>query len=113
MVLMLATTGIGTPVTQFVWANLSNFIIINIMLAVFNMLPLPPFDGSHVMEGILPRPLARRYARLRPYGMALMLILFVALPLIAPNQNLVGKLIGPPVEGILALLSQILAYFAR
>lgn len=113
MALYSGTIAVTNPQTDFVWANLSNFIVINIMLAVFNMLPLPPFDGSHVMEGILPRPLARHYARLRPYGMALMLVLFVALPLIAPNQNVVGRLIGPPVEGILTLLSQILGYFAR
>lgn len=113
MILYETTVGVANPQADFVWANFSNFLVINIALAVFNMLPLPPFDGSHVMEGILPRPLARRYARLRPYGMALMLILFVALPLIAPKQNLVGKLIGPPIDAILALLSQILFHFAR
>ena len=93
----------------FLWANLSNFLIINIMLAVFNMLPIPPFDGSHVVEGLLPRPLAARYAALRPLGLALLIILFVAIPLIFPQLNLIERLIGPPVEAILRWTNSILA----
>jgi Zn-dependent protease len=96
----------------FVWANLGNFVVINIMLAVFNMLPLPPFDGSHVVEGVLPRPLAAGYARLRPFGMAAMLILFIAVPLLFPQSNIVAKLIGPPVEWVLGQASALLAFMS-
>ena len=39
----------------FVAQNLFNFLLINIFLAVFNLIPLPPFDGGHVVEGFLPR----------------------------------------------------------
>src|SRR3546814_10693230 len=55
----------------FVAQNLGNFIAINIFLAFFNLLPIPPFDGSHIVEGLLPRSAARTYARLRPYGIVL------------------------------------------
>lgn len=96
-------------VYDFVWANLTNFTIINIMLAVFNMLPLPPFDGSHVVEGVLPRPLAAGYARLRPYGLGLMIVMFVAVPLLFPQTNLVARLIGPPVEAVLGLANSFFA----
>lgn len=99
----------GGPAAMFLWANLSNFLIINIMLAVFNMLPIPPFDGSHVVEGLLPRPLAARYAALRPFGLGLLIVLFVALPLLFPQANLIGRLIGPPVEAILRWTNTILA----
>ena len=95
-------------IAAFLWTNLTNFIVINIMLAVFNMLPLPPFDGSHVVEGLLPRRLATGYAALRPYGLGLMIILFVALPLLLPNQNLVARVIGPPIEAILSLANAVL-----
>lgn len=88
----------------FLYLNLAHFLIINIFLAVFNMLPIPPFDGGHVVEGLLPRPLARRYARLGRYGFPLLLFLLVLLPMIAPDANVVGRVIGPPVEWILRLL---------
>ena len=51
-------------VAQFVAANLVNFLAINLFLACFNLLPLPPFDGSHIVEGLLPRRAAQAYARL-------------------------------------------------
>ncbi|NQV04254.1 MAG: site-2 protease family protein [Candidatus Omnitrophica bacterium] len=49
-------------------AVLTSGILINLVLAIFNMLPIPPLDGSRVIMGILPVDLARRYAKLEPYG---------------------------------------------
>src|SRR5262249_29256400 len=51
-------------------------ILVNLVLAVFNMLPIYPLDGSGVLEGILPLSLARAYAKLRPYGFIMLLIFF-------------------------------------
>ena len=82
----------------FVLMNLANFIIINAFLAVFNMLPIPPFDGSHVVEGLLPRPLAMRYRRLARFGFPLLFVLLVALPMLAPQFNLVAAIVEPPVR---------------
>ena len=82
----------------FVMKNLTNFISINIFLALFNLLPIPPFDGSHIAEGLLPGPLARGYGSLRRYGFSFMLVLLVVLPSVIPGFDLVGKVVGPPFE---------------
>jgi len=91
----------------FLDLNLANFILINIFLAVFNLLPIPPFDGGHVVEGLLPRPLAARYRRLRPLGFPLLFVLLVLLPWMAPEANIVGWIVVPPVQAILGLLAWI------
>ncbi|BCO07760.1 site-2 protease family protein [Desulfolithobacter dissulfuricans] len=68
---------------------------INIMLAVFNCLPIPPLDGSKILMGVLPEDLARSYARLEPFGFILLLVLFyigiiprIIMPIIRFANNL-------------------------
>lgn len=73
------------------------FILINVFLAIFNLLPIPPFDGSHIFEGLLPRRWARAYERLRPIGM-LLFIGLIALTWLAPGLGVLQNTIGPPVE---------------
>jgi Zn-dependent protease len=93
----------ATGVIGFLTANLINFLLINIFLAIFNMLPLPPFDGGHVLAAVLPRPLARHYARLERYGFPIMLLLLVVLPSLAPGANVVARVIGPIAAGVTGL----------
>lgn len=85
---------------DFLFQNLRNFLAINIFLALFNLLPIPPFDGSHIVEGLLPRRAARGYARLRPFGFPLMLILLIALPYLVPGFDPVGKVVMPVFEWV-------------
>lgn len=85
-------------VTSFVLLNLQNFLVINIFLALFNLLPLPPFDGSHIVEGLLPRRAAMNYARLRPYGFPLLIVVLVVIPWLFPGLGIVENLVVPPVE---------------
>jgi len=60
--------------------NLSNAIWINALLAVFNMLPLPPLDGGRVAVGLLPVSLARPLAKLERYGLFIILGIVFLLP---------------------------------
>lgn len=72
-------------------------VLVNVFLAVFNLLPIPPFDGSHIVEGLLPAAAARVYEKLRPFGMLLFFGL-VALTWFAPGLNIIGNTVGVPVR---------------
>ncbi len=82
----------------FIGYNLQNFILINIFLALFNLLLIPPFDGSHIVESLLPERAAASYERLRPFGFPLIFILLIGLPMLFPGLSIVEKVVLPPVE---------------
>ncbi len=93
---MLCATGLSLVVQwidplpgSMMATALTGGIVINLVLACFNAVPVPPLDGSRVLIGLLPRHLARAYARLEPYGF-LIILLFVAV-------GLMPKLIWPCV----------------
>ena len=66
---------------QWVADNLKNMLLINVVLVIFNMLPIPPLDGGRVAVGLLPRPLAIPLARLEPFGMLILVGILILLPL--------------------------------
>ena len=72
------------------WAalNLKNAIIINAVLAVFNLFPLPPLDGGRIVVGLLPTVLAKKFARLEPYGLIILIGLLIVLPILGSQLGI-------------------------
>jgi len=78
------------PDTVALWlaANLRNAILLNVVLAIFNLFPLPPLDGGRILVGILPSGAGRVLARLEPFGIAILLALFIVLPVLGASLGL-------------------------
>ena len=80
--------------------GLQYFLLINIFLALFNLLPIPPFDGSHILEGLLPPRAARLYGKLRPFGFPLLFVLLLVIPWLFPGLGVIENVIMPPAEWV-------------
>jgi len=67
-------------------------VLINVVLMVLNLVPLPPLDGGRIVTGLLPGPLSWQFSRIEPYGFVILLALLAT--------GLLGQLLGPLIFGI-------------
>ncbi len=88
----LGPPGVAAPLALIASRGLE----INLLLAIFNMIPVPPLAGASVLAGLLPEPLAAGFDRLRPYGFLVLYGLMLS--------GALGYLVGPPYTWMLSWL---------
>jgi Zn-dependent protease len=93
---------------QWLGQNLKNALIINVILAVFNLLPLPPLDGGRIAVGLLPKVLASPLARLEPYGMMILIGVLFIIPMIGAqigvNLNVISQSISSVSGAVIGII---------
>ena len=110
---LLANLAVLAPpsLAQWLVQNLANSVLINLVLAIFNMLPLPPLDGGRVAVGLLPNALAIPLARLERFGIFIVIGLVFLLPMVGRkiglDLNVAEWLIWRPIRSLWPLFDRL------
>ncbi|MCP5048710.1 MAG: site-2 protease family protein [bacterium] len=84
------------PPPQFIALFLLYFIIINVILAVFNLMPIPPLDGSWILEGMLKGQALYQYQKIKPYGIIIFIVVIYT--------GIFDRIASPVVQFVIGIL---------
>jgi Zn-dependent protease len=93
---------IPAPGAQWFAANLKNALLLNVVLTIFNLLPIPPLDGGRILVGILPGALARLLSRAEPYGLLMLIGLLFVLPMLGLDP--ISRLIMTSTNAVVSII---------
>ncbi len=105
VVLFKLETVTGSAVFGTLAAAAAFGVLINLILAFFNLIPIPPLDGSHVVYHLLPKPIGDRYRELGRYGLLALVVLFVFAP------DFIWVLVLKPVEMLMGVADAFIGFW--
>jgi Zn-dependent protease len=94
---------ISVTFTNYLLNFISTFFFLNLVLMVFNLIPISPLDGEKVLEFLLPQEWADQYAKLRPYGPILLMVVVLVLPRF--GVDVLGSIMNPIILGLQKILT--------
>lgn len=108
LILYATWSGDAGPLVAWIAENLDNLLVINVVLGIFNLLPVPPLDGGRILVALLPAHLSDRLRRIDQVGVVVLLGIIFLIPLAADllglHVDIIGSVLWPPVAAVIGAI---------